>query len=356
VSTARALVAAIALVLGLLGSEALVRAVAPQFVFGPLGDSVDGVTVLKPGLHARMSAPGEFDVRVTTNAHRLRARREYSEWPSDDTLRIVALGDSFTFGWGADDEETYPARLEAWLGTHTRQRVDVVNAGVPDTGPGEQVLWYEMGPGLLHPDLVVLGVTYTDPADEAERHLFVPHGAAVEPRPLAERRRDVDAVREVVHAIPGFGLLASRSHALNLVRKITTRAMRQRSGSPRPPDGSDAALAMLDVVRAEIAWFSRRLAARGVALVVAFLPERERVTRGAASPPPWTDALVASLRAECTRRGIPFVDATETMRGRAAGGAALFFPHDPHPNPAGYDALATDIGTFLIANALVTRK
>lgn len=47
------------------------------------------------------------------------------------TLRIVAMGDSSTFGWGVESEETYPRRLEALLrARHPGRRIEVINLGV----------------------------------------------------------------------------------------------------------------------------------------------------------------------------------------------------------------------------------
>jgi hypothetical protein len=66
-----------------------------------------------------------------------------------------------------------------------------------------------------------------------------------------------------------------------------------------------------------------------------------------------TDPMVEQLRAECAADEIPFIDATAAMRRRSGQGPALFFPRDPHPTPAGYEALAEEIGTFLLEQRLI---
>lgn len=49
----------------------------------------------------------------------------------DDQVRIFALGDSVTMGWGVDDDSTYSADLEKMLNSSCpRQQFQVVNAGV----------------------------------------------------------------------------------------------------------------------------------------------------------------------------------------------------------------------------------
>ena len=48
---------------------------------------------------------------------------------NDQSIKIVCVGDSVTFGWGVKEEEAYPQRLEQELG------VNVLNTGVPALKP-----------------------------------------------------------------------------------------------------------------------------------------------------------------------------------------------------------------------------
>jgi len=81
--------------------------------------------------------------------------------------RIVALGDSFTFGYGVRERQAYPARLARRLNARTggRPGVEVVNLGVPGAGPLDY-LWHLEHTGLaLQPDLVVVGLFANDVND-----------------------------------------------------------------------------------------------------------------------------------------------------------------------------------------------
>src|SRR5207344_2701442 len=86
-------------------------------------------------------------------------------------LRILALGDSFTYGYGVQDAETYPAVLEALL----RERghdVSVLNAGVPGYST-DQSYAYFLGAGLdLEPDVVIVGIHCSDVSDNYESPLY----------------------------------------------------------------------------------------------------------------------------------------------------------------------------------------
>lgn len=83
------------------------------------------------------------------------------------TYRILALGDSFTFGWGVNLEDSWPKILEKLLSKE--QKVEVVNAGIiggaPDTAV-EVCRRYQ----YLDPDLIIFGFFSTDDLYQAADH------------------------------------------------------------------------------------------------------------------------------------------------------------------------------------------
>ncbi|HJQ83768.1 MAG TPA: GDSL-type esterase/lipase family protein, partial [Candidatus Binatia bacterium] len=74
----------------------------------------------------------------------------------DGAYRILAVGDSVTFGFNVDQENTYPRRLEAVLrARHPGRTIEVVNAAVPGWS-WVQGLRFLQAEGLrLRPDLVI---------------------------------------------------------------------------------------------------------------------------------------------------------------------------------------------------------
>jgi GDSL-like lipase/acylhydrolase family protein len=117
-------------------------------------------SLARPNLDVRKTFGGhERVVRVSTNAFGLRG----AELPSGKIpglRRIVALGDSFTFGDAVEAEEAWPAQLEAHLNRDgSSARWQVINAGIPGHGTGQQLLLSRMLGERLRPDVVVLGFT-----------------------------------------------------------------------------------------------------------------------------------------------------------------------------------------------------
>ena len=107
----------------------------------------------------------EFRTRVVTNELGFRDPRLPGPKP-EGTTRIIALGDSFTHGYGVEEDEAFPRVLEELLDEHDgRRRYEVINLGVPGSCP----LDYEANlrdVGLAYePDLVVVGVMGNDVND-----------------------------------------------------------------------------------------------------------------------------------------------------------------------------------------------
>ncbi len=94
---------------------------------------------------------------VHVNSHGTRGPEFAMEKPAD-TLRILSLGDSRTFGWGLADDETYSRRLEQLLRTNfnSGKKIEVINAGV-NAWSFPQMLVYLREFGVKYqPDFVVL--------------------------------------------------------------------------------------------------------------------------------------------------------------------------------------------------------
>ena len=111
-------------------------------------------------------------VPVHVNSLELRDPREYDLKKRPNTFRILALGDSVTFGHGSVYEHTYPFlvenRLKSW-----RPDVDwqVWNAAVPGYNTTQELAQLREVGDRFHPDLVIVGFFWNDLADNGP----IPH-------------------------------------------------------------------------------------------------------------------------------------------------------------------------------------
>ncbi len=88
----------------------------------------------------------------TFNEQGVRSDTATSPHPASGTLRVLAMGDSFTFGTGPLPD-TWSAQLEAKL-----TRAEVLNVGIPEYDVGQVLLRWEADGAALHPDVVVVAV------------------------------------------------------------------------------------------------------------------------------------------------------------------------------------------------------
>jgi hypothetical protein len=73
---------------------------------------------------------GESPVDYRHNSLGFRDEEHVQEKPPG-TFRIVALGDSFTYGVGVEFADTYLVRLERLLNTRPGSRVEIIKLGIP---------------------------------------------------------------------------------------------------------------------------------------------------------------------------------------------------------------------------------
>ncbi|QDV06814.1 GDSL-like Lipase/Acylhydrolase [Planctomycetes bacterium Poly30] len=90
------------------------------------------------------------------NSMGLRGHEARPEADGDAGLRIVCLGDSFTFGWGVVDDETFPVLVEKELDAALEKPVDVINCGLPGYNTYQEKQLYNKLMAPLKPDYVVV--------------------------------------------------------------------------------------------------------------------------------------------------------------------------------------------------------
>ena len=83
---------------------------------------------------------------------------EFSVEKPANTIRILSLGDSRTFGWGLADQETYSRRLEQRLQAHAggAKKVEVINAGVNAWSYPQMLVFFRECGLKFQPDFVIL--------------------------------------------------------------------------------------------------------------------------------------------------------------------------------------------------------
>jgi len=129
-------------------------------------DRIFGATLSPPKLPGEMELifppnaiqhfeSDEFAYTATINSLGLREREIPRE--HDGSYRICAIGDSYTYGWGVEQEDTWLRELERGL-TARGLEVQTINLGKPGSGPPFYSELAERTIPILQPDLLIVGV------------------------------------------------------------------------------------------------------------------------------------------------------------------------------------------------------
>jgi hypothetical protein len=217
---------------------------------------------LKPGLQDLAVFGGK---RLSSNSRGLRGAAEHALGKEAGRTRIVALGDSFTFGEEVSDEETWTARLEALA-----PGSEVLNLGVHGYGH-DQMLLYLREEGLRYkPDVVLLGFVHIDMPRNllAFRDYAKPRFELVRGR-LELRGSPVPEPQTLMAGEPW------RSKLLDLLRMLRSRLEERSGATDRRARVITAAI--LDEM-------TLAAAAGGAKPALAYLPVEDELARTAPAP------------------------------------------------------------------------
>ena len=138
---------------------------------------------------------GAYWVEVCTNRLGLRDRNHAPA----ESPRVLALGDSFTFGWGVEQSDTFLAHLERALRLALPgKRPGVWNGGLSYTSQAHQAALLRYVYGDARPDLVVLG--FAEDNDIDENIIWNPN-IGVFPEQGEIPKTAVDAYREELQSV-----------------------------------------------------------------------------------------------------------------------------------------------------------
>ncbi len=174
--------------------------------------------VLDPVLGYRLRPSSS--VGITVNSRGLRGA-DVETTPAANTFRVLVVGGSTAFGWGApSDADTPPALLAAALRERSGGRaVEVLNGGVPGYTAWQEAAWVAELVDELRPDLIVSLTGYNDLE-------FAFHTGGVGNRVFAQlEQRAAQAFRVVPAALQTFAL----------TRRATRRWFEPTLGNDGPP-------------------------------------------------------------------------------------------------------------------------
>jgi hypothetical protein len=295
-------------------------------------------------------------VRVRHNRDGLRGA-EVPVARTPGRARVVVLGDSYLWGWGVEDDETFSARLARLTGA------EVVTLACSSYGTIQEMLLFETAGAAYRPDVVILGFHMNDLEDNVDSYGERRPFGAMDGGELALRNHPV---RRRIEG-PLRVWLYDRSRAALFLgdrwqRFVATIDGAAGSGEPRPyvprslfrddPDFDRA----WEVTRAALERLDRSIRGAGAEMVILAVPHPIQVLDerraldlaqlGRSEADVDLDRTIERLRAFAAERGARFLDLRPALRGGRE-------PYNERPEfhwtPAGHDAAARAASALLSA-------
>ncbi|MGQ0811537.1 MAG: SGNH/GDSL hydrolase family protein [Nitrospiraceae bacterium] len=277
---------------------------------------------------------GPLDLPVKINSHGF--RDEEHAWEKErDTLRILGLGDSFTFGWGVSHKETFLKQLEPLVHHATGRQAETISAGVPGWGLNQYYLYLKTIGVKYSPDVVVLAY-FTDDLP----------GSILEAIPANEQYRGgLQFKGGACHYSRLYNFSKSLGNQIRQKNRVTrieflhNQDARRAEWSKRPnylttegiPETNGTYERLLSDYLSRIKQIADD---HGAVLVVMYIPDISQIYH------PEVQYINRAL-ADLTRsHGIPFVDMTPLFERAPDIGTYYLWPRDPHTNAAGHRAMA----------------
>jgi lysophospholipase L1-like esterase len=245
------------------------------------------------------------------------------------TWRLVALGDSFTYGLGLPFELTYSHRLETSLRERAgsgpdAESIEVWNAGVNGLNSCQELGWLRAYGLPLEPDVVTVGFVMNDviPTTSADLPRRFPGRSWMLRLPIYHWLR--------INALNRWRLMGNDPEAARLKALIN----QHRGFAEQAPSKSAVARGYWDEALGCLSEMAAVCRERGIPLVLIVFPTLPQMNQ----PDPLPEPQVL-LRKLAAREGLILVDLLEPYA--AAGPSALFESDKSHPSELG-NAIAAE--------------
>ena len=296
-----------------------------------------------PGISTLSSSwTGEFEVGCTHNSEGCRGG-EFSETKPEGVFRIICIGDSYTYGGGVKDEETYPIRLEARLRHRpgARAPVEVINLGVQGYSIRQMRMLLDRVAARYRPDLIIAAVLplHVVTASLGTRNFTVGSDGFL----LWNETPTIGRIGNWLHARSRF-LQVVLEKPLKRRRKKTFRKVHPRKRADLFEDNGSYEAGWREL-EDQVRLMQQTARDNGAAFALLYVPEMD-------FDKPGRDYPRRRLSSFCRNESVVFISAQEAV-SREALTRALYFAREGHLNTAGYDLVAQVVFDHLSAHNLV---
>ncbi len=289
---------------------------------------------------------GIVDEYIKTNSQGLRDV-EHSWKKEEGTVRILGLGDSFTFGWGVKLEESFLKQLEKQLAQETGRKAETINAGVPGYGLNHYYIYLKNIGIKFQPDIIVISY-FVDDLPISLKEELAPYEENFPDRlqykgGLWHRSRFYNFITSAA------AVIRVRNHATAVDHMRIMKVRREAWARYDHPliknadEGTNERIMLLEEYLTRFKSLADGVHAR---LVIMFIPDISHLNH------PEYQHINGVLKRLTTQYDIPFVDMTPIFESSNDLSTYYLFPKDAHTNVKGHETMASALTELICKDAL----
>lgn len=282
--------------------------------------------------------PGKW---MKTDSRGFRDDGDVGERVAPGKLRVICSGDSFTLGYGVDNDHTWCGLL-----SEMDPRLETVNMGQGGYGLDQAYLWYARDGAKLDQDVLIFAFI-TEDFRRMQRREFQGFGKPVlklSDGVLVTENVPVPRQNYLLQWLSQNGSLFDSLKTVELSRKILGTSGSRKE--PDMPNNSETWKVVLQIFKE----LERMSASKGSTLVLVSLPD------AADSWVDKSDHWRGTLSREATAEGVAYFDLVDAIRQLPEERVRSLFNQDQHYNEAGNQWVAETILQKLLTLQPVTHR
>jgi hypothetical protein len=273
-------------------------------------------------------------IYAETNSQSFRNNYDFSIDVPSNKVRIICSGDSFTFGYGVDNDHTWCQLLVS-----IDERLETVNMGQGGYGVDQAYLWYKRDGTKLEHDVLIF-TFITDDFERMKGDTFLGYG-----KPVLELQDGTTVTKNV--PVPRRSFYTPwLIHALRTLNGLKSLRFSQELFYRGSPVAAITDEKSQGIVAAILDDLKRTNQAKNSVLVLAYLPTQDDYTKNSSEP--WRQFL----HARASENDLLFIDVIEEFRKLPPQEVYKLFIGEGVVDHYGAAGHYTEDGNAFIANTL----
>jgi len=289
-----------------------------------------------PGLEGLEHYPNVYDFTFKNGEDGFRATHK-GESPKNVNKKIMLLGDSFTYGKGVSNHETFAYKLQEGI---LKDSALINNAGVEGRGTDYCLRAYQFYKDKYQPNSVIYFAHYNDLADNIREDYFkIENDSILTPNTF---EKETGGIKDKLGRNKLYNWLASHSHLFVALKNLMFNVLGGGGEVIRYEDGIDKDKAKR-LTKTFLLQLKKEVEADGRKFFVYYIPANHDMTARAGNSVTWQESYFIEL---CTENNVTFHNFSEDLLNSGTDRNEIvkhFYLEEGHWNKNGHQLVSEQL-------------